>query len=140
MENITLEKLETFRGKRFKSMAEGRNAIEKTTQYTSNMRDNDKTYIGRGSKAGFICENGLYNQFIDLSKEDGKWNNTLVDDLFIESWKDSSREDEILEWQNGKKDLTIRLFVKGVGSKVYEGYGIYSYSGKSQNGVLWKRS
>ena len=140
MENITLEKLETFRGKKFKSMAEGRNAIEKTTQYTSNMRDNDKNYIGRGSKAGFICENGLYNQFIDLSKEDGKWNNTLVDDLFIESWKDSSREDEILEWQAGKKDLTIRLFVKDVGSKVYEGYGIYNYSGKSQNGVLWKRS
>ena len=140
MENSTLEKLETFRDKKFKSMAEGRNAIEKTSQYTSNMRDKDKTYIGRGSKAGFICENGLYNQFIDLSKEDGKWNNTLVDDLFIESWKDSSREDEILEWQAGKKDLTIRLFVKDIGSKVYEGYGIYNYGGKSQNGVLWKRS
>jgi len=140
MENSTLEKLETFKGKKFKSMAGGRNAIEKTTQYTSNMRDKDKTYIGRGSKAGFICENGLYNQFIDLNKEDGKWNNTLVDNLFIESWKDSSREDEILEWQAGKKDLTIRLFVKDIGSKVYEGYGIYNYSGKSQNGVLWKRS
>ena len=140
MQNRTLEKLETFRGKKFKSMAEGRNAVEKTTQYTSNMRDKNKTYIGRGSKAGFICRDGIYNQFIDLSKDDGKWNNTLVDDMFIESWKDSSREDEILKWQAGKKDLTIRLFVKDIGSNEYEGYGIYKWSGKSQNGVLWKRS
>ena len=126
-------------GKKFRSMAEGRNFIEGTNEYTSNMRDQTKKYIGRGSKAGFICENGIYNQFIDMSKTDGKWTNKFIEDRFIETWKDTSRLDDILEWKKGKKGMIIRLFVKDIGSNVYIGKGIYKHSGSSNNGVLWSR-
>lgn len=134
-----LSKIPGLIGKKFRSMAEGRNFIDDTNEYTSNMRDHTKKYIGRGSKAGFICENGIYNQFIDMSKTDGKWTNKFIEDRFIETWKDTSRLDDILEWKKGKKGMIIRLFVKDIGSNVYIGKGIYKYSGSSNNGVLWSR-
>ena len=126
-------------GKKFRSMAEGRNFIEKTDRYTSNMRDTNKLYIGRGSKAGFICEHGIYNQFIDMSKGDGKWTNRIMDDKFIETWKDTSRIEDISKWKEGKKEMVIRLFIKDIGSNLYVGHGIYKYTGSSNNGVLWSR-
>ena len=129
----------SFEFKRFRSMAEGRNCIEQTTEYTSNMRDSSKTYVGRGSKAGFICKDGIYNQFIDMSKTDGKWTNRFIDNRFIETWKNPSKREAIDEWMNAKKDMVIRLFVKQVDSKYYEGVGIYRYSGHSDTGVLWTK-
>lgn len=129
----------SFENRRFRTMAQGRNTIEKTTIYTSNMRDKEKTYVGRGSKAGFICENGIYNQFIDLEKDDGKWSNVFIKDNFIETWKDTSRKEDIQEWKHNKKGMVIRLFVKTREAPYYMGYGIYYYVGSSENGVLWKK-
>ena len=125
--------------KKFKTIADGRNFIEKTNQYTSNMKDKDKTYMGRGSKAGFVCENNIYNQFLDISKNDGKWSNQFIGERFIETWKDPHRREEIESWMEGKKGMVIRLFVKDLGSDFYTGKGIYYYSGHSENGVLWSK-
>jgi hypothetical protein len=125
--------------RKFKTMAHGRNFIEKTTNYTSNLKDKTKIYIGRGSKAGFICKDGLYNQFIDLTKSDGKWTNKLIGDRFLETWKDTSRSEEIEEWMRGKKGMIIRLFVKDDKEPSYICKGIYYYSGRSENGVLWTK-
>ena len=52
-EKILKNEYNSFENKRFRTIAQGRNIIEKTTEYTSNMRDKEKTYMGRGSKAGF---------------------------------------------------------------------------------------
>ena len=131
--------MESFEDKRFRTIADGRNFIEKTTEYTSNLKDKDKTYMGRGSKAGFICKDNIYNQFLDLSKSDGKWTNKLIGDKFIETWKDVTRKDEIDEWMQGKKGMIIRLFIKDEASPFYIGKGIYYYSGRSENGVLWTK-
>jgi len=138
-EKISKNEYTSFENRRFRTIAQGRNIIEKTTEYTSNMRDKEKTYMGRGSKAGFICKNEIYNQFIDLAKDDGKWSNVFVDDKFIETWKDISKKEEIAEWKEGKKGLIIRLFVKTEEAPYYLGYGIYYYVGTSANGVLWKK-
>tara|TARA_B100000963_G_scaffold269671_1_gene237793 strand:- start:2627 stop:3073 length:447 start_codon:yes stop_codon:yes gene_type:complete len=138
-EKILKNEYNSFENKRFRTIAQGRNIIEKTTEYTSNMRDKEKTYMGRGSKAGFIDKNEIYNQFIDLAKDDGKWSNVFIDDKFIETWKDISKKEEISKWKEGKKGLIIRLFVKTPEAPYYLGYGIYYYVGTSANGVLWKK-
>lgn len=137
------KKLEGYRGREFKTMAAAKNVIMKSNIYTSSLKDAKenpkKVYVGRGSGAGFMCGNELYNQFIDLAKDDGKWSNDFVEDKFLETWKDSSRTEEIEEWKHGKQNLAIRLFVKERDSKIYKGYGIYYRVGYSQNGVLWRR-
>lgn len=137
------KRIEDYRGREFKTMAAAKNTITKSTIYTSSLKkakENPKLfYVGRGSGAGFKCKNGLYNQFIDLAKEDGKWTNEFVNNMFLETWKDSSRTEEIEEWKQGKLNMAIRLFVKEKDSKVYKGYGIYYRSGSSQSGVLWRR-
>ena len=142
-EELLEKRLEDYRGREFKTMAQARNVITKTTKYTSSLKeakaDPAKEYVGRGSGAGFECENGLYNQFIDLSKQDGKWTNEFIEDMFLETWKDSSRTEEIEEWKQGKRNLAIRLFVKEIGSKIYRGYGLFYRAGSSQNGVLWRQ-
>ena len=126
-----------YLGSKFRTMADGRNAIENTKEYTSNMRDTTKKYYGRGGAGGFICTYGIYNQFIDLAKTDGNWDNRFIGEKFIESWKNTTEIDEIEEWKAGKKDMLIRLFVKEIGSSDYVGKGIYYYSGSSQTGVMW---
>jgi hypothetical protein len=132
-----IKNLPDFIGAGFRTMAEGRNIIENTKEYTSNMKDSTKTYYGRGGNGGFICKHGMYNQFIDLSKEDGKWDNRFIDDKFIESWKNHHDSDEIAIWKEGKRDMIIRLFVKDIGDSKYMGRGIYYYSGASHTGVMW---
>lgn len=138
---LSEERPTSFENQRFRTMAQGRNTIEKTNIYTSNMRDKEKKYMGRGSKAGFIDEAGIYNQFIDLAKDDGKWSNVFVEDSdkFIETWKDTSRKEDIDAWKEGKKGMIIRLFVKTEEAPYYLGYGIYYYAGSSSNGILWKK-
>lgn len=139
LQHVIESEVPSFEYKRFRSMAEGRNFVDKTNIYTSNMRDSTKKYMGRGSKAGFICKDGIYNQFIDMSKTDGKWTNRFIDNRFIETWKDISRKEDIEQWKSGKKGLVIRLFVKEEDSNYYEGFGMYKYSGSSENGVLWTK-
>ena len=130
---------ESLEHRKFKTIAEGRNFIEKTRDYTSDLKDKTKKYMGRGSKAGFVCLNNIYNQFLDLSKNDGKWSNQFVGDRFIETWKDPNRRDEIEAWMDGKKGMIVRLFVKDHEVNSYIGKGIYYYSGHSENGVLWSK-
>jgi hypothetical protein len=101
------------------------------------MKDSTKKYYGRGGAGGFICKHGIYNQFIDLAKQDGKWDNRFIDDRFIESWKNPNEDCDISEWKAGKKDMIIRLFVKDEGESKYMGRGIYYYNGFSQTGVMW---
>ena len=91
----------------------------------------------RGGAGGFICKHNIYNQFIDLSKQDGNWDNRFIGDKFIESWKTSSETDDIAEWKKGKIDMIIRLFVKDIGDSKYTGKGIYYYNGSSQTSVMW---
>jgi hypothetical protein len=139
LEDISQEikNLPTYIGTGFRTMAEGRNIIENTKEYTSNMKDSTKKYYGRGGAGGFICKHGIYNQFIDLSKQDGKWDNRFIGDRFIESWKNPNDVEEIDEWKEGKKDMIIRLFIKEVSESKYMGQGIYYYNGSSQTGVMW---
>lgn len=135
------KKLDSYESRKFRTMADGRNFIEKTNIYTSNLKDKDKEYVGRGSKAGFFCSDKLYNQFIDLSKTDGKWHNQFIgnDTRFLEIWKDSTKSEEMNEWMEGKKGMIIRLFVKDGSEPFYVGKGIYYYSGHSENGILWTK-
>lgn len=132
-----IKSLPQYIGTRVRTMAAGRNLIEKTTKYTSNMKDPSHTYFGRGGSGGFICEYGIYNQFIDLAKTDGKWDNRFIGDKFIESWKNPTQLEEIAEWKEGKKNLIIRLFIKDINSSDYVGRGIYYHAGSSQTGVMW---
>lgn len=132
-----IKSLPSYIGAGFRTMAEGRNIIENTKEYTSNMKDSTKKYYGRGGAGGFICKHGIYNQFIDLAKQDGKWDNRFIDDRFIESWKNPNEDGDISEWKAGKKDMIIRLFVKDEGESKYMGRGIYYYNGFSQTGVMW---
>jgi hypothetical protein len=127
----------SFLGIGFRTMADGRNAIENTRAYTSDMKDSSKKYYGRGGNGGFICENGMYNQFIDLAKQDGKWDNRFIGNKFIESYKVQVDSDELASWKGGKRDMIIRLFIKEIGGSKYVGRGIYYYSGSSQTGVMW---
>ena len=138
-EKISKNKYTSFENRKFATMAHARNVIEDTKEYTPIMTEKDKTYFGRGCKSGFFCKDGIYNQFIDLNKNDGKWSNVFTDDKFIESWKDSSKKEEIANWKNSKKGLIIRLFVKTNQAPYYLGYGIYYYVGTSDTGVLWKK-
>jgi hypothetical protein len=101
------------------------------------MKDATRKYYGRGGAGGFICKHNIYNQFIDLSKQDGNWDNRFIGDKFIESWKNPSEIDDIAEWKNGKLNMIIRLFVKDIGESKYMGKGIYYYNGSSQTGVMW---
>ncbi len=133
------QEYQSLESKKFRTMADGRNFIEKTNEYTSDMKDSTKKYMGRGSKAGFICKDNIYNQFLDFTKTDGKWSNQFIGDKFIETWKDPSRSEEINEWMEGKRGMIIRLFVKEEGNPFYEGKGLYYYSGRSENGVLWSK-
>ena len=132
-----IKNLPSFSGVGFRTMAEGRNIIENTKEYTSNMKDTTRKYYGRGGAGGFICKHNIYNQFIDLSKQDGNWDNRFIGDKFIESWKTSSETDDIAEWKKGKIDMIIRLFVKDIGDSKYAGKGIYYYNGSSQTSVMW---
>ena len=132
-----IKNLPSFSGVEFRTMAEGRNIIENTKEYTSNMKDTTRKYYGRGGAGGFICKHNIYNQFIDLSKQDGNWDNRFIGDKFIESWKTSSETDDIAEWKKGKIDMIIRLFVKDIGDSKYTGKGIYYYNGSSQTSVMW---
>lgn len=132
-----IKNLPSYIGVGFRTMAEGRNIIENTKIYTSNMKDSTRTYYGRGGAGGFICSHGVYNQFIDLAKQDGKWDNRFIDNKFIESWKNPTELDDIDIWKSGKIDMIIRLFIKDTGESKYAGKGIYYYSGSSQTGVMW---
>jgi hypothetical protein len=130
-----------FIGLRAKTMADARNLMEGTRKYTSNLKDRDKTkeYIGRGSGSGFTCVDELHNQFIDLNKTDGKWENRIVENKFIESWKDTTNLEEIKEWKEGKEDICLRLFVKSEGADEYVCMGFFYRSGSSNYGILWSR-
>lgn len=133
-----LKGIQSFKQHRFKTITDGRNIIENTRKYTSKPRDKNTTkeYIGRISE--FICEDGLHNRFIDLSKTDGKFTSIFQDGTFIETWKDTSKEEEIAEWKEGEKDLLIRLFLKSEGSDDFVCMGMYYYAGSSKAGILWK--
>lgn len=136
-EQLDNDPITSYEHVKFKTIAEGRNAVEGTSEYTSDMRNPDKIYMGRGTGSGFVFE-GVFNQFIDFSKKDGKWINKFENgNMFLESWKDTSLREAIDEWKIAKKDMIIRLFVKQDG--VYVGAGVYYYAGSSLNGILWKK-
>jgi hypothetical protein len=137
-------------GRKFKTMAEGRNFIEKTNIYTSKMKpQKDKKYYGRGKgdlgNGGFLDSDGIWNQFITLGKNDVGYKNEYFPNIKNGIWIEkciSEDKEKLNDWVNkrGNDIKNIRLFIKDQDG-FYECIGVfkYSFTAKEKYSVIWNR-
>jgi len=138
-------------GRKFKTMADGRNFIEKTNIYTSKMKlVEGKKYYGRGKgdmgNGGFLDDDGIWNQFVTIGKTDVGYRNeyypNIKKGLWIERCVFDDKE-KLEEWTNtrGVDIKSIRVFLKDQDDKDYVCMGIfeYSFTDKKKGAVIWNK-
>lgn len=138
-------------GRKFKTMADGRNFIEKTNIYTSKMKGSaGKKYYGRGKgdmgNGGFLDNDGIWNQFVTIGKTDVGYRNEYYPNIKNGTWIERCVFDEkerVEEWVNnrGTETKIIRVFLKNHDDKEYTCVGIfeYSFTDKAKAAVIWNK-
>ena len=138
-------------GRKFKTMADGRNFIDKTTIYTSKMKVVlGQKYYGRGKgdigNGGFLDTDGIWNQFVTIGKTDVGYRNEYLPEVKNGIWiersvfDDKEKQKEWIETR-GIDPRLIRVFLKEKDKNEYMCIGIfeYSFSDKKKNAVIWKK-
>jgi hypothetical protein len=132
-------------------MADGRNFIEKTMVYTSKLKaPSNKKYYGRGKgdsgNGGFLDQEGIWNQFIDLDKNETGYKNEYFSSVKKGVWVEKCLSDDsekLNEWlDNRGNDVNmVRLFVKNYHDENYLCLGIfkYSFTDKLKSSVIWNK-
>lgn len=138
-------------GQKFKTMAHGRNFIEKTNIYTSKMKaPNGKKYYGRGKgdmgNGGFLDSDGIWNQFISIGKTDVGYRNEFFPNIKKGVWIEKcvfDDKEKVNEWTKtrGIDTKLIRVFLKNIDSDDYVCMGIfkYSFTDKLKSAVVWNK-
>lgn len=138
-------------GRKFKTMADGRNFIEKTNIYTSKMKSVEgKKYYGRGKgdmgNGGFPEEGGIWNQFVIIGKTDVGYRNEYLPNIKNGIWIERcvfDDKEKLEEWVNTRGEDTkhIRVFLKNHDDKEYTCIGIfeYSFTDKNKGAVIWNK-
>lgn len=133
-------------GRKFGTIAEAKNYVEKTFIYSSKI--GDPHYVGRGkgeSRGDFVDADGVFNQFISLGRTDSEWRNEYHAQAGI--WLERSviaDPEKNAAWleQRGKDLNTIRLYIKREGEKNYTCVGVmrYAFTDRNKNTVVWKKA
>jgi len=138
-------------GRKFKTMAEGRNFIQKTNIYTSKLKPEDgKQYYGRGKgdmgNGGFLDNDGIWNQFVQIGKTDVGYRNEYHPELRNGVWIERcvfTDEDKRNEWaeSRGAETPYVRVFLKHPDDKEYTCKGIfkYTFTDKTKPAVIWNK-
>lgn len=138
-------------GRKFKTMADGRNFIDKTTIYTSKMKVSEgQKYYGRGKgdigNGGFLDTDGIWNQFVTIGKTDVGYRNEYLPEVKNGIWIERcvfEEKEKVKEWidTRGIDPRLIRVFLKDKDKNEYMCIGIfeYSFSDKKKNAVIWKK-
>jgi len=138
-------------GRKFKTMAEGRNFIQKTNIYTSKLKPEDgKQYYGRGKgdmgNGGFLDNDGIWNQFVQIGKTDVGYRNEYHPELRNGVWIERcvfTDEDKRNEWAETRGSDTpyVRVFLKHPDDKEYTCKGIfkYTFTDKTKPAVIWNK-
>jgi hypothetical protein len=138
-------------GRKFKTMAEGRNFIQKTNIYTSKLKPEDgKQYYGRGKgdmgNGGFLDNDGIWNQFVQIGKTDVGYRNEYHPELRNGVWSERcvfTDEDKRNEWAETRGSDTpyVRVFLKHPDDKEYTCKGIfkYTFTDKTKPAVIWNK-
>jgi len=144
-----METLDHSIGRSFKTMAEGRNFIEKTNIYTSKLKHEEgKKYYGRGKgdmgNGGFLDKDGIWNQFVQVGKTDVGYRNEYHPEINV--WIERcvfEDQDKLKEWTETRGTDTpyIRVFLRLPDDNKYTCKGIfkYSFTDKTKPAVIWKK-
>lgn len=146
-----METLDHSIGRTFKTMAEGRNFIQKTFIYTSKLKPEEgKQYYGRGKgdmgNGGFLDSDGIWNQFVQVGKTDVGYRNEYHPELKKGIWiercmfEDPEKSKEWAE-NRGIETPYVRVFLKLQDESNYTCKGIfkYSFTDKTKPAVIWSK-
>lgn len=133
-------------GRKFGTIAEAKNYVEKTFIYTSKL--GDPHYVGRGkgdNRGDFEDSDGVFNQFINPGRSDSEWRNEYHPQMgvWLESCVLPDGEKKTAWLNNRGHDISrIRLYVKRPGEKDYTCVGImrYAFTDRPKNTVVWKKA